>query len=131
MLLDKALQCPVSGKHPVEVFEADVTGRVTRKRVTPAQSALAQWRHFSGPGSGQRASALLLYLLLANLGDVFDRGLVNLPNVVFRHFKTLRIDRAEAQPIQLDGELHDAPKTLEVNVQKGQLKVLVPSGPRA
>ncbi len=70
-------------------------------------------------------------LLLANLAEVFDRGLINLPNVIFRHFKTLRIDRAEAQPIQLDGELHDAPKTLEVNVQKGQLKVLVPSGPRA
>ena len=70
-------------------------------------------------------------LLLANLADVFDRGLVNLPNVIFRHFKTLRIDRAEAQPIQLDGELHDAPKTLEVTVQEGQLKILAPSGARA
>ncbi len=69
-------------------------------------------------------------VLLANIADVFDRGLINLPNVVFRRFKTLRIDRAEAQPIQLDGELHDAPKSIDVTVRKGQLRILVPSGPR-
>lgn len=68
-------------------------------------------------------------LLLANIADVFDRGLMNLPNVIFRRFKTLRIDRTESQPIQLDGELHDAPKNLEVTVKKGMLKILVPLGP--
>ncbi|MGI5869183.1 MAG: diacylglycerol/lipid kinase family protein [Kiritimatiellia bacterium] len=69
-------------------------------------------------------------ILLANLADVFNRGLANLPYVTFRQFKSLRIERTEAQPIQLDGELHDAPKILNVNVTKGQLKILVPASPR-
>lgn len=68
-------------------------------------------------------------LLLANISDVFDRGLVNLPNVICRKFKTLRIERMESQAVQLDGELHDAPKNLDITVQQGALKILVPTGP--
>ncbi len=68
-------------------------------------------------------------LLLAHISEVFDRGLVNLPNVICRRFKTLRIERTESQAVQLDGELHDAPKNLDITVQRGALKILVPSGP--
>lgn len=69
-------------------------------------------------------------LLLANLSDVFDRGLANLPNVIYRKFKTLRVERMEAQPVQLDGELHKTSKNLDITVKKGALKILVPMGPR-
>lgn len=65
-------------------------------------------------------------ILLANLADVFANGLMNVPHVIYRKFTTLRIDRNEAQPIQLDGELHQATKNLTVSVKKGMIKILVP-----
>ncbi len=69
-------------------------------------------------------------LLLANISNVFDQGLVNLPNVICRKFKKLRVERMEAQPIQLDGELHEASKNLDITVKKSALKILVPMGAR-
>lgn len=68
--------------------------------------------------------------LLANIAEVFDGGLAKLPRVIFRKFQTLRIERTESQPIQLDGELTEAPKTLEVTVQRAAIRVLVPTGRR-
>lgn len=68
--------------------------------------------------------------LLANIPEVFDGGIAKLPNVIFRKFQTLRIERTEAQPIQLDGELIEAPKNLVVTVQRDAIRVLVPSRPR-
>ncbi len=68
--------------------------------------------------------------LLANLSNVFENGLASLPHVVCRTFQTLRIERAEAQPIQLDGELIDAPKHVTITVKRAALQLLVPAGPR-
>ena len=67
--------------------------------------------------------------MLADLPAVFSAGSCNLPGVVHRSFSTLRVERAEARPIQLDGELVDVPATLDFTVEPRRLPLLVPDFP--
>lgn len=69
-------------------------------------------------------------LLLANIADVFSRGVINLPNIIYRKIQHVRIERTQSQSIQIDGELLDAPKNLDISVKKGALRILTPTGPQ-
>lgn len=65
--------------------------------------------------------------LLANLAHLFDGTLGEHQSVTTRKFSHLKITRAQAAPVQLDGELMDAPETIEIGVLAKSLKVLVPA----
>jgi YegS/Rv2252/BmrU family lipid kinase len=65
--------------------------------------------------------------LLANLLRLFDGSLQQLPEVQFHSFRRLLVRRAQAAPIQIDGELVDAPAEVEFAVRPGALNVLVPA----
>jgi hypothetical protein len=47
--------------------------------------------------------------------------------VMTRRFRSLRVLRERADPIQLDGELFEAGMEIEVSVRGSALEVLVPS----
>ena len=66
--------------------------------------------------------------LVANIGRLFDGSIDKLPEVLFRSFRRMTIRREHAAPIQIDGELVDAPAEIEVEVKPGALKVLAPEG---
>jgi diacylglycerol kinase family enzyme len=66
-------------------------------------------------------------VLFANLAEVFEGGLKDVPRVIFRRFKRLRIRRSDPHPIQLDGELVEAGRDVEVAVRHNALRVLVPA----
>jgi diacylglycerol kinase (ATP) len=63
---------------------------------------------------------------LPQLPRLFDGSLQQIREVEFRRFRTLTVNREEATPIQIDGELVDAGTTVEVAVAPGALNVLVP-----
>jgi len=67
-------------------------------------------------------------LLLANIGRLINGTMADVPNVIFRRFRSLRIERPQAAPIQVDGELIEAGKTVDVTVSEKSLKILVPTG---
>lgn len=64
--------------------------------------------------------------LIANIGRLFDGSINRLPEVMSRRFRTLVVRRERPAPIQVDGELVDAPADLHVEVRPGALAVLVP-----
>jgi diacylglycerol kinase family enzyme len=66
-------------------------------------------------------------VLLANIAEVFEGGLKDVPRVVFRRFRRLRVRRSDPHPIQLDGELVEAGRDIEVTVRPNALRVLVPA----
>ncbi|AKJ64136.1 diacylglycerol/lipid kinase family protein [Kiritimatiella glycovorans] len=61
-----------------------------------------------------------------NLHRLFDRTLDTLPGVLTRSFRHMCVRRENADPLQMDGELVDAPRSVEVEVRPGALTVLVP-----
>jgi len=65
-------------------------------------------------------------LILANLGRLFDGSADQIPRVITRSAKGMVVRRAKPVPIQVDGEVVDAPETIEIGVRPGALKVLVP-----
>jgi len=65
-------------------------------------------------------------LLIANLGRLFDGSLHRIPRLITRSFRSLKAARNTATPIQIDGELLDAPREINVSVIPEGLKVLVP-----
>lgn len=65
-------------------------------------------------------------LILANLPRLFDGSMERIPRIVTRSSKSMIIHRANPVPIQVDGEVVDAPETIEVSVKPGALRVLVP-----
>ncbi len=65
-------------------------------------------------------------ILLANIAEVFEGGLKDCPRVIFRRFRELVVERPDAQPIQIDGELLDAGRELRITVCPNALRVLVP-----
>ncbi len=67
--------------------------------------------------------------LLVNIGRFFDGSLRELPEVVFRRFRRLRLERERPGAIQVDGELMEHGASMEVHVEPERLAVLVP--PRA
>jgi diacylglycerol kinase (ATP) len=66
--------------------------------------------------------------LVTNITRLFDGSLSKLPEVVFRSFRSMHLTREEATPIQVDGELMECGKEIEVTVSQAGLQVLVPGG---
>jgi len=66
---------------------------------------------------------------LAGIGKLFDGTFNTLPGVVTRRFKRLHVQRKGPAPIQVDGELVNAPSDVTVEVHKGALTVLIPRNP--
>ncbi len=68
--------------------------------------------------------------LLVNIGRLFNGTFDQLPQVMTRRFQRLDLHRAQATPIQIDGELVGAGRDIEVRVLPRALKVLVPADDR-
>ena len=64
--------------------------------------------------------------LVANVGRLFDGTIYKMPNVVTRRFRKLDVQRKKPAPIQMDGELVEAPAAVSVRVLPKALTVLVP-----
>ncbi len=64
--------------------------------------------------------------ILPLLGKVFDGTLDELKEIKTRSFTNLTVRRKEAGPMQLDGELVDAPAEVKISVRPRALNVLVP-----
>ncbi len=70
-----------------------------------------------------------LPLMLANIARLFNGTLDQLPQVLTRRFRSLDIHRPSATPIQLDGELVQAGRDIEIRLLPKALSVLVPRPP--
>lgn len=64
--------------------------------------------------------------LLGNVIELAKTSLAELPFVICRKFRKLRVERDAPATIQIDGELVEAPAVVEVEVLPQCLKVLVP-----
>lgn len=64
--------------------------------------------------------------LIANLAHLFDGSITRIPEVMTRGFHSMKVRRRKATPIQIDGELVDAPEEIDVRIRPSALKVLVP-----
>lgn len=64
--------------------------------------------------------------VLTQINKLFDGSLTNLPSVQTRQLKTMKVYRENATPIQVDGELIDAPAEIDIGIMPGALKVLFP-----
>jgi len=65
--------------------------------------------------------------LVANVGRLFNGTVDKIPEVIMRRFRTLEVARREPAPIQVDGELIDAPAVVRVRVMPAALRVLAPA----
>ena len=65
-------------------------------------------------------------ILIGSIGRLFDGTVDEIPEVLSRRFKELVVRRHKPAPIQVDGELMEAPATVHVKVLPGALRVLVP-----
>lgn len=64
--------------------------------------------------------------LLANLHRLFDASIDQLPSVLTYTFRKMVLHRERPDPIQIDGELVEAPETVTIEVRPDALSVLVP-----
>ncbi len=64
--------------------------------------------------------------LIANVGRLFDGSISRIPEVMTYRFREMEVIREKAAPIQIDGELVEAPTNVRVAVRPACLKVLVP-----
>ena len=64
--------------------------------------------------------------VLAQVPRLFDGSLNDMPEVLHRRFKSLTVERPQADAIQIDGEFIPAGRTVHVDVQPAALNVLVP-----
>ena len=71
-----------------------------------------------------------LPLLLINIARLFNGTLDELPQVATRRFRQLDLHRAQATPIQLDGDLVEAGRDVQIRLLPRTLTVLVPTGSR-
>lgn len=62
----------------------------------------------------------------ANIARLFDGTIDQIPSVVTRRFRKLVAERKTPAPIQVDGEVVDAPPRVVVEVLPKALNVLVP-----
>jgi YegS/Rv2252/BmrU family lipid kinase len=67
-----------------------------------------------------------LPMVILMLGKLFDGTLDQLSGIHTLPFRTLTVRREEAGPMQLDGELIEAPAEVKITVQQKALNVLVP-----
>ena len=65
--------------------------------------------------------------LLVNLPRLYDGTLNQIPEMVSRRFKKLNVRRTQAGPIQVDGEIIEAVRDVEISVIPQALTVLVPA----
>ena len=65
--------------------------------------------------------------MIADIASVFKTGTSSLPGAIRRSFRNLLVERPEARPIQLDGELVAAGRAVRFRVESGRMKLLVPS----
>lgn len=71
-----------------------------------------------------------LPLLLINVARLFNGTLDELPQVATRRFRQVDLHRAKATPIQLDGELVEAGRDVQIRLLPQALTVLVPPAAR-
>ena len=64
--------------------------------------------------------------LIANIGRLFNGSINKIPEIIFKRFQTLTVNRPQAGSIQIDGELASAPADVKVRVLPKALKVLIP-----
>ena len=67
-----------------------------------------------------------LPLLLVNIARLFNGTIDQLPQVTTRRFRTLDLHRPKATPVQLDGELVEAGRDIQIRLLPKALTVLVP-----
>jgi diacylglycerol kinase family enzyme len=65
-------------------------------------------------------------VILANIVRLFDGTIRQMPGLKFRQFRAMTVRRPEPKPIQIDGELVDAPEEISIKVLPKCLNVLVP-----
>jgi YegS/Rv2252/BmrU family lipid kinase len=65
-------------------------------------------------------------VILANLPRLFGGTLHKAPKIVTRSSEKLLVRRERPTPIQIDGEVVEAPEEIEIGVRPAALKVLVP-----
>ncbi len=65
--------------------------------------------------------------LLANISRLFDGTLNRVKAIEYKRFKRMTVRRERPDPIQVDGELLEAPKEFIVEVRPAALQVLVPT----
>lgn len=66
--------------------------------------------------------------IVANISRLFDGSIEKMPDMKTMKFKSLKVRRESAGPIQLDGELMEASAEIHIDVMPKALNVLVPSG---
>jgi diacylglycerol kinase family enzyme len=64
--------------------------------------------------------------LVLNIRRLFNGSIDRIPEIMTRRFRELRVVRERASPIQIDGELADAPREVNIRVLPKVLNVLVP-----
>jgi diacylglycerol kinase (ATP) len=82
------------------------------------------------PDDGQLELVLVrrddIPFLIANLPRLLGGSVTDIPQFVFRRFRSLVVHRASAAPIQVDGELVESPADVHVGLRHAALRVLVP-----
>ena len=68
-----------------------------------------------------------LPLLLINIARLFNGTIDQLPQISTRRFRQMDLHRPKPTPIQMDGELVEAGRDLEIRLRPKALSVLVPS----
>ncbi len=66
--------------------------------------------------------------LIPQLPKLFEGKIHQVQNITSKKFKTLKVIRESAQPIQVDGELMHTDREVEITIKPQALKVLVPKG---
>lgn len=67
-----------------------------------------------------------VHALFANITKLLRGAINEIPAVVYRKFRSLKVQRKHPAPIQVDGELINASAELEITVVPQKLNILVP-----
>jgi YegS/Rv2252/BmrU family lipid kinase len=65
--------------------------------------------------------------LITQIHKLYDGKIENTPGITSTKFHSLKVTRETPQPIQVDGELMDSDRTVEITIRPRALKVLVPN----
>lgn len=65
--------------------------------------------------------------IVTNIPRLFDGTIENMPDMQMMRFSSMKVIREKEGPIQLDGELKEAPAEVHIDLAPRALKVLVPS----